>query len=459
MVERCGDRQRKCDGLEKWPFRLIIESLPIMLQIALFLLACGLSRYMWSVDTSVARVVISFTVFGIFFYIGIVVAGTSSYECPFQTPASIALRRLRDNARTRKLLRSLSPPKILSLIRVTLRSTWQGFLSASHRYVYNPIRHPLSWNISLSHIASGIRSVPSKVGHQVSILLLWINQTLGNGKRRLAQGVRSLRRATLLPITVKDTRHMLQDGPGLQLRVWDLGNVRRQNIDNAHCVCWILWNITDPEAINSAIRLAGAIRWFNGDSHLNPPFDLVVSTFEACFDSTKQLYPGMRDQAYFSAQAILKISIGARNQSHRHASKYPIPAISSSSFQYADPDLHHAICMLECNAGPGRPIFNFPEGGVNTHTHSLWMSNLLVDMAHLGPNPTLKASQSYFSVAITNNQAVIANTLLVWYMLLGGHVEEETFWVSDKSYVMVSFSSFISVHLILHIPVTHWKPS
>ena len=56
MVERCGDRQRKFDGLEKWPFRLFIESLPIMLQIALLLLASGLSRYMWSVNTSVARV-------------------------------------------------------------------------------------------------------------------------------------------------------------------------------------------------------------------------------------------------------------------------------------------------------------------------------------------------------------------------------------------------------------------
>ena len=46
MIERCGDRQRKFDGLNKWPFRLFIESLPIMLQIALVLLTCGLSRYM-----------------------------------------------------------------------------------------------------------------------------------------------------------------------------------------------------------------------------------------------------------------------------------------------------------------------------------------------------------------------------------------------------------------------------
>ena len=71
MVKRCGDRQRKIDGLEKWPFRLFIESLPIMLQVALLLLSCGLSRYVWSVNVSVARIVVSFTVFGVIFYLGI----------------------------------------------------------------------------------------------------------------------------------------------------------------------------------------------------------------------------------------------------------------------------------------------------------------------------------------------------------------------------------------------------
>jgi len=32
------DRQRKLDGLEKWHFRLVTESLPVMLQLALLLL-------------------------------------------------------------------------------------------------------------------------------------------------------------------------------------------------------------------------------------------------------------------------------------------------------------------------------------------------------------------------------------------------------------------------------------
>ena len=122
-IERCGDRQRKFDGLEKWPFRLFIEGLPVVLQIALLLLTCGLSRHMWSVNTSVARVVISLTILGFLFYLAIVVAGASSYECPFQTPASMTLRHLRDSEAVRKWLSTLSPLNVISLIYTACRNT------------------------------------------------------------------------------------------------------------------------------------------------------------------------------------------------------------------------------------------------------------------------------------------------------------------------------------------------
>jgi len=431
MVERCGDRQRKFDGLEKWTFRLFIEGLPIMLQVALLLLMSGLSRYMWSVNTSVARVVISFTVFGMLFYIGIVAAGTSSYECPFQTPASMALRHLRDSGVAQKLLTSLSLPNVISLIYGAWMGTRKGFVSAS-RHAYGVTRSPFSWKLSLSGIHSAIR----KVGHQTIILLLRIDRAFGDAKYKLAKGVRRLRRAGLLPTTVEDvTRQQLvpQNSPGLRVHVWDLEALRRQNAADARCVCWVLRNITDPEAIDSAVRLAGTIQWFDGDSNYDPPFDFIVSTFEACFDSAKQPYPGMRDRAYFSAQAILQINLRSRAQSRERVSNYPIPAVSSSSLKHTDPDLHHIIRMLQCNSGSSRPALDFPRVDTNTHTHSMWLSNLFVDLTRAGPNPTLKSYESYLSAAVTNNRAMIANTLLMWYMLLGGHVEEETLWAVDKS--------------------------
>ena len=193
MIKRCGERQRKFNGLEKWPFRLFIKGLPIMLQLALFLLACGLSRYIWSVNTSVARVVISFTLFGFLFYIGIVIAGTSSYECPFQTPVSMALRHLKDSGathrllstlpplvvispirdvwrNTRKLLVIISPPNITSLIYAVWMDFRQGLVSASHS-AYGITRRLLALEFSLSQILSGIHDAVRKVGLSAIILL------------------------------------------------------------------------------------------------------------------------------------------------------------------------------------------------------------------------------------------------------------------------------------------------
>jgi len=162
MTKRCGDRQRKSDGLERWPFHLFVESLSIMLQISLLLLACGLSRYMWSINTSVASVVISFTILVTVFYIGIVVAGTSSYACPFQTPASVALRNFRDSRKTQKLLASLSPLEIVLSISLAWRGARTGFSRGARRVRKTMLKLP-SCDISLSSIVSGIRFTSKRI--------------------------------------------------------------------------------------------------------------------------------------------------------------------------------------------------------------------------------------------------------------------------------------------------------
>ena len=93
-IERSQNRQRKLDGIIKWYFDHVMESLPLMLQIALLLLGCALSRYLWEINITVASVVLSVTLFGIVFYLFIVVAGAVSETCPYQTPGSFALRYL-----------------------------------------------------------------------------------------------------------------------------------------------------------------------------------------------------------------------------------------------------------------------------------------------------------------------------------------------------------------------------
>ena len=103
-AERCEDRQRKLNGLQRWPFRIVIESLPLLLQLSLLLLGAALSRFLWDVNQVVASVVAGFTAYGLCFYACIVIAGTLSYECPFQTPLSLILRSLGVNVLADKLL-------------------------------------------------------------------------------------------------------------------------------------------------------------------------------------------------------------------------------------------------------------------------------------------------------------------------------------------------------------------
>jgi len=180
-IERCGDRQRKFVGLEKW---LFIERLPVMLQIALVLLACCLSRYTWSINKSAARLVVGSTVLGFIFYVEVMIGVISSYECPFQTPVSITLRYLRHGKTTRRLLANASLVNIISLTqrnarrflaRLSPRSTaslvYHAWTDAHHGLVFtfhrahNTIRRSSSWEFSPSHILSGVQHAATRLGH------------------------------------------------------------------------------------------------------------------------------------------------------------------------------------------------------------------------------------------------------------------------------------------------------
>ena len=93
-IERSQNRQRKLDGIVAWYFDHVMESLPLMLQIALLLLGCALSHYLWEINTMVASVVIAVTSFGMVFYLLIIIAGTASESCPYQTPGARILRHI-----------------------------------------------------------------------------------------------------------------------------------------------------------------------------------------------------------------------------------------------------------------------------------------------------------------------------------------------------------------------------
>jgi len=139
-ADKSRDRQRKLDGFDKWHFHLVIESLPVMLQLALMLLGCALSRYLWTISRTVAGVIVAMTLFGFTSYVFFTLAATLYYNCPYQTPPSALIRTVtrylaNSDAGLVRSLRSLiasfpsigGPGRILGRLRLGVRSALRSF--------------------------------------------------------------------------------------------------------------------------------------------------------------------------------------------------------------------------------------------------------------------------------------------------------------------------------------------
>jgi len=394
MIERCGDRQRKCDGLEKWPLHLFVESLPVMLQVALLLLACGLCRHMWTINTSVAFTLISLTGLGVAFYVVVLIAGMSSYACPFQTAASIVLRRLWKKVR-------------------------RGIVSLPVR---SPREHPRT-------------------------------------RRIWKRGVKSLLRRQSLPAAIPlENIEVHQSEPWM--KPMDLAVARRTNVDDVQCVSWILRNITDPEALDAAIRLAGNIRWFEDGIYVDPPYDLIVSIFKACFDPTERVYPGSRDRAYYSGRALMWIHTLAMCKSKDFATAFPLPSVRYPA-PGLDPDLEH---LLQANypglSSQDHIIWLISINPENSPSHLQFIFNVLLHLAWAN-RPTLNYELLLDCISKTEIETTLPlnatlNQFLMWCILLGSPVEEEALKIQDKSYDI----SFFPSHFLQHSsPVTAWNRS
>ena len=92
IADRGKERQVKLVGLQRWGLHLVMDMLPVMLQLSLLLLAIAVVVYFLDLNISVGSVVLGITSFGLLFYVCIVVFATMYSDCPFQTTFSILLR-------------------------------------------------------------------------------------------------------------------------------------------------------------------------------------------------------------------------------------------------------------------------------------------------------------------------------------------------------------------------------
>jgi len=376
MIERCGDRQRKCDGLEKWPLHFFIQSLPVMLQVALLLLACGLCRHMWTINMSVAFTLISLTSLGVVFYVVIVIAGVSSYACPFQTPTSVALRGL-----------------------------WK------------------------------------KSRHWIFSLTIHYTRVLSWARRTWNRGIRSLLRRQYLPTAIPlEGMEVYRSEPRTTSK--RSATIRQTNISDLRCVSWIIRNITDPEALDAAIRLAGTIRWFDDGINVDPPYDLIVSTFRACFDPTGRVYSGSRDRAYYSGRAMMWIYTLATCKSLEIARTFTLPFIMHLA-PCPDNNLKHLLQVTsEPSSIRARILCLLAIDPEHTPSHLQWISNVLLHLVWANRTrldcELLRGYVPKHKTRVLPLSATL-NRLLVWWILLGSPVEEEALEIQDKSYDISSF--------------------
>ena len=92
LIDRSRHRELRMRGMITWRFKIIMECLPFVMQLSLFLLGYALAQYLWSLSRTVSSVIAIFTSFGVLFYLFIVFAATAWKTCPFQTPVSIVFR-------------------------------------------------------------------------------------------------------------------------------------------------------------------------------------------------------------------------------------------------------------------------------------------------------------------------------------------------------------------------------
>jgi len=99
FIDRNHHRELKMRGMITWHFKFIMECLPLIVHVSLLLFGYAMAQYLRDLSRTVSSVITGFIASGVAFYAFVVVAGTFSKTCPFQTPISVAIRAIWEHYR------------------------------------------------------------------------------------------------------------------------------------------------------------------------------------------------------------------------------------------------------------------------------------------------------------------------------------------------------------------------
>jgi len=252
-ADKGRDRQRKLDGFKTWHFHLAIESLPVMLQLALLLLGCALSKYLWTISCTVAGVVVTVTIFGVSSYILFTLAATIYYNCPYQTPPSILTRTTikyltHSDTRFTHALRSITTPLLLMKLNC---QTLRHLCARVHRAFRS---------------LSCIPGIPEETGH-----------------------------IPLAVVTSLPPARIFEDIP----IDWDAYKA------DILCISWILSTSTDADVIYSTVRFAADTIWYPEIVGTLSPHVLANFFFDCLLDG--KVIPGKSEHMSSIGMALASV--------------------------------------------------------------------------------------------------------------------------------------------------------
>ena len=395
VIDRGRQRKRKMEGMVTWRFGLVMECLPLMLQVALLLLGCALSDYLFFINKAVASVVIGFTTLGFLFYFLIVSAATLSYNCPFQTPLSLILRFLIrfDNEHKKYLKKS--------------RRKFRKLFSRIKRRRQRPTPGG-------PYGVDGF-DTPSRDSFDAPDL-----DGLGDHTELTVTGLLDE------PIPIFD--HEIQ---------WDI-----QALD-ANCIIWMFGMSMDMDTTTIIAGFIPEIIWY-GDTQ-DIPLERLYNTVLKCFDLSSGrpiLKPALRDHAYLNAKALVHVGIRRRCtddvsgddafQSIRNRHK----PIEFGHYE-GDSDLESALSMI------GRVFGNF--GSIDwqdlsfTVPHHAWMGYVLLYRAsdlHAKGKPVPDYIKEFVRrssrLEPTPPASIVADCLFIVGLVLGIEPRRDHLVVTDK---------------------------
>ena len=378
-ADRSRVHERGLSGIEIWKFRVVMESLPLILKCAMALLGFALSRYLWQVNRSVSSVVIGFTSFGFLFYLFIVTVSIFSPDRPPQTPFALLVRFVIGSA----------VPYWRSL-RQTLRRGGQPLQSGA--------QHDIPLSMNTGH------------GLEASITAL----------------------ACIAPAVVQfpwSVTPLFNQGAGTESDSLD-----------ARCIGRMFARSSDLDVVTSIMDFIPEIVWHSGIK--NVPLRRIYAILMDCFDFSGPrpvMIHKLRDVAYLSARAFAHIGLQRRcitqYKEHEQDSWKAICAnhpLLSPADHGPDSDLETALFMVDMTLGYGG---DFPWAKTQmTPPHRAWMSHVFLYRAW-HEKQVLEAVMDFVENSVSlrpPSDVVIADCLFIIGLMIGVPVHVSDITVRDK---------------------------